>query len=385
MEVLLIILLMVLEVALLLAGFAVFQFLTIRKLRAELLAMQQALAAGQADDEGFESITSGFLPYLEKQLIENREMQEITAEAAHPDEVLQLALQRRGLFLEAEKHVAELGNDFPKRHWEHVSECYTPEEEPEAETEEEGEVSEEAAAVEQPESVVQMQGALQQQGIAIDSMREIFEKIKEDPNEEALALMEKQLGELERRYQEANTCIEMMEQENVRLQQQMEGVEEEKRKNSEALVTQIGKQKQNVTELCEMLDDLELEAEKAELLQKKLDQFELTSRDMNLCIQVLEEENETLHKQVAAMEQQTGAGDQELLAGLEEKITALQEQLEAVQVQKELQQNEMAAIRLQLQERDDVLGEKEQAMAQLKENYASLEKEYLTLYEASQE
>ncbi len=381
MEVLILILLLVLEAALLLAGLAVLQFRSLRRLRAELEALQQDLDSRNSAEEGFESIESGFLPYLEKQLIDTREMQEITAQSAEPDASLVYALQRRATFLEAEKHVAELGNDFPKHHWEHVTEHYGPQEEAAAEA-----VPEvpESTDTDQPESLQQMQGALQQQGVALESVRTLFEQVKEDPSAEALEQMEQQLQELERRYQEANTCIEMMEQENARLQQAMEGVEEEKRQNAQALEAQIGKQKENVSELCEMLDDLELEAEKAQQLQKKIDAFELTSRDMNLCIQVLEEENEELHKQVNYLQQQQGgdeAGSEEAaqqLASLEQEVGALKSQLGLLETEKN-------ALGLQWQEQQETLAEKEQALAQLEERYASLEKEYLTLYEASQE
>lgn len=349
-----------LEVALLLAVLVVFLNRKNKRLQQELEEFRQPAV----DDEQFESIASGYLPYLEKQIIDTQLRFELQQSESGDDERLELALTQRLALLEAEKKVAEHCNDYPERRWEHVMEYFAPqqiEEEPEPE-----------AAVEQVEgteaagSVGQLVNVFGQQGNALVSLRSVFDQVREKPDTETLDELENQLKELERRFGEANTCVEMMEQENQRLQDQMEKEEQrmDKARHEDAVefAQQLGKQKNSLSSLQGMVNDLQLEAGKAAELQEQLKQFESNAREMNLCIEIMEDENLFLRDQVQALLQADQAESLE-----QKKVTTDNEELS----------NRIEALQSELEEKQGKLSE-------LERRYAEMEKEYQLLYEKAQ-
>lgn len=289
-------LLVVLEVALLL-GIVLAVLWRNNKVMRQQLRMQEQPSASAADS--FASIESGYLPYLEKEILATRERLELSATESGVDAGLPVALQQRLTALEAEKKVAESCNDYPERRWEFVSECFRPRV---------NEPSEAAAESSEVERINELHSVLNQQGDTLLTMRQVLDQAKLDPQAEFIEALEKQLHQLEQRYREAGTCIDIMQQENDRLlakvdrkDVRIEQIEEEKSENVAGLEEQLGRQRRNISELHHMIDGLQIEAEKAEQLRAKLDQFELASRDMNMCIQVLEEENEFLQEQIKAL------------------------------------------------------------------------------------
>ncbi|MDT8386496.1 MAG: hypothetical protein RQ736_03215 [Thiogranum sp.] len=360
MDILVIILLCAMEAALLL-GIAV----VLLKRKNVHLQQQLETAAKQAQpDDEFESISSGYLPYLERQIIDTRSQQQFQATSEEVDERLAEALNRRLDLLEAEKKVTEYCNDYPERRWEHVAAHYS---EPQLE-EEAPQIESPAASADIPESekgqVEQLVSAFDQQGSALSSLRAVFEQAKQQPDTAAFAELETQLKELERRFDEATTCVEIMEQENHRLQHQMEREEQqaerERHENAAEFSHQLGKQKQNISALYDMVGELQLEAEKATALHAQLDQFENNAREMSLCIETMEEENLFLRNQVEALQSL-------------DRTKSEQEQATAGEA------NEAAARRIESLQAE--LEAKQKSMEELQMRFAEVEKEYLLLYE----
>lgn len=454
MDMVTLILFVVLEVVLLL-GFAIFVLWCKYKVMRHRLRAQ---APPVPVDEDFASIESGYLPYLEKEIIATRSRLELS-ETESGDADLPDALRQRLIALEAEKKVAESCNDYPERQWEFVTEYF----QPQVDESEEEEVAEEvddallqaqtriqslekfrdnffalknevdtledakqrladkleqllpeaeragelqslledlngqqnklkdrleqlenqaenleppaaepaeSAAVHEAERIGELQGVLNQQGSTLTTMRQVLDQIKQDPQAELIEALEKELHDLEQRYREASTCIEIMQQENDRLQEKvdrkdyrLEQVEAERNESVADLQEQVGKQKRSVSELQEMVNGLQLEAEKAEQVQAKLDQFNLASRDMNMCIQVLEEENEFLQEQIK---------------------TLLQADESSSVYDKVDEENNSEALKQQIEDLKNQLQEKAEKIKEVEARYASMEKEYLTLYEETQ-
>ncbi|MCO6411206.1 MAG: hypothetical protein J5I92_00545 [Thiogranum sp.] len=366
-----------LEAALLLLVWTVF----LQRKNAQLQRRINKLRQPSRAVESFESIESGYFSYLEKQIIDTRARLELSENETADGDELAAALGNRLALLESEKRVVELCNDYPERRWEHVTDCYrppaaeipdSPESEPENAAPPAGTDHADDAPASQAgqESVAQLAGIINGQGDALESFRQVFEVIRKEPDPKALEQMDKSLRELERRYREASTCIEIMEQENQRLQYKVEQgnwrldrAEHDKHESIAALQGQVGKQKRSISELNHLIDDLQLEAEKAAELQARLDQFDLATRDMNMCIQTMEEENEFLREQIQALLQVQQ--DETANAGAENqrsRIEELERDLEALQA---------------------LLKQKDETIAAALEKYATMEKEYLTLYEQS--
>lgn len=236
-------------------------------------------------------------------------------------------LQNRLTLLEAEKQVVESSNDYPDRHWEFVLERFTP-------------------PIEEPEP---------------DDAGMVQDAEPEEP--------ESQADTSSQNLPEADTCIEIMGQENDRLQEKIDRrdyrigqVEAEKTESVTGLEEQLDKQKRNITDLHNMVGDLQLENEKAAQLQDKLDHFELASRDMNMCVQVLEEEYQFLQEQIQALLKADESGSVYDKAEEQKDPAELEAQIEALRTE---------------------LDEKVQRVREAEDRYTAMEQEYLTLYEAA--
>ncbi|HFD80044.1 MAG TPA: hypothetical protein ENK05_06595 [Gammaproteobacteria bacterium] len=272
--------------------------------------LRARLAARSAAGERFDSVDSGYLPYLEKEWLDSSRQLEQLAAGDSPDEDLAAALQRRIELLAAEKRLAELCNDYPERRWEHVLEQFRPPapgETPEEQLPAEAAEDVPAAAEERP-YLTGLQRNHERQGDALQVLRETIVRLQERPDEELVGRLEKEFAELERRYREAGSCIEILKQENDRLQmrverkdQRIDQVEGERNETVSELEDKLGQQKRSIAELHELVGALQLEEEKAAELQTRLEQFDLAARDMNMCIQVLEEENQFLQEQIRSL------------------------------------------------------------------------------------
>ena len=108
-----------------------------------------------------------------------------------------------------------------------------------------------------------------------------------------------------------------------------------------------------------MVESLQLEAEQAQSLRGKIEQLERASRDMTMCVETLEEENEFLREQVRAL----------LQLDQDQPVNRADGRVSDAPAQAELEklQEEMRA--------------RDEKLKALEEQYAAMEQEYLTLYE----
>ena len=362
-----ILLLGILELAALL-GVAV--FILYRK-RKQLQAELHALTLASKTPQTFESIASGYLPYLEKQILESREQLESSEGTDEPDNASVEALNYRLSLLEAEKKVTERCNDYPESRWDHVTELFTPPETPEPEPEPDEspeEQPEDGNALDKAQARIKSLEKFRDNFFAMKKQLQALEASRDKLTEQLEAL----LPEAERS-EELKALLDNLNAQHERLQDEMAQLESQSDEltksastnssNTESpesdsiseLSNQIETQKRKMSELHHLVDDLQLEAEKAEALQAQLDQFDLSTRDMNMCIQVLEEENQFLQEQIKSLLQMS-----EDESVYDSNDSELQEKLESMQAE---------------------LDDKNQQLVALEEKYATMEQEYLTLYE----
>ena len=191
----------------------------------------------------------------------------------------------------------------------------------------------------------------------------------QEPDQTLIEQMEKHIAQLERQCREANTCVEIMEQENQRLQHRVERAglcadraAADSRESVAELQQQLDKKKRTITELHDRLVSLKLEAEQAQALRGQVERLERTGRDMAMCVETLEEENEFLQEQIRA------------LLHLDQSQTVYQADGSASDGPA---QDELQKLQEEIRTRDEKL-------KALEEKYAAMEQEYLTLYEEAQ-
>jgi hypothetical protein len=445
MELVTIGLLLALEALVLLAALVVVLARRQRNLRRQL---EQLSERNQAEP-GFASVESGYLAFLEKQIVDTRARLEL-AEAG--DAGFLEALSNRLVLLESEKKVTELCNDYPARHWEHIRACFVPFiDQPEAgapapdgggddgelerarkriqalekfrghffsvkkqlteleatrqklveqldlllpeaqrseqlrvlltelaeqkrRLQDDMEALESRAGAEpvldaEPDSaphIGTLQTALSGQVNAIQSLQHLLLQARQEPDQTSIEQMEKHIAQLERQCREANTCVEIMEQENRRLQHRVEGAgvradraAADSRESVAELQQQLDKQKRTISQLHEMLDGLKQEAEQAQALRGQVERLERTGREMSMCVETLEDENEFLQEQIRA------------LLHLDHSQTVYQADGSASD---DPEQDELQKLQEEIRTRD-------QKLKALEEKYAAMEQEYLTLYE----
>ena len=183
-----------------------------------------------------------------------------------------------------------------------------------------------------------------------------------------LEALRTQMDALERQLTDSRMCMEVLELENTRLQDEVDKLEGQVAGTGETgdgndspdlgqMKEVMDKQAEQINELQTVIDDLQLEAEQAEKLRTTLASFTRTSEEMMGCITILEEENEHLKEQLehggdtvaepAAAD--TGADDE-----LKQRVKQLEEEI----IKKEVE------------------------YAKLQDEFTSMEKEYLAMYEA---
>ena len=122
MELVTIGLLLALEALVLLAALVVVLARRQRNLRRQL----EQLSERDQAEPGFASVESGYLAFLEKQIVDTRARLELGEAETAADGGFLEALSSRLVLLESEKKVAELCNDYPARRWEHIRACFVP-------------------------------------------------------------------------------------------------------------------------------------------------------------------------------------------------------------------------------------------------------------------
>jgi len=211
---------------------------------------------------------------------------------------------------------------------------------------------------------------------AISSMQKNLAKaIEEAPQEsESLNDLHQQFSSLERQILDSKMCMDILETENERLQDELHKIQSKLPQSADSddetevtveisqIKEVVRQQKERIKQLQAIIETLEIDTGKAEELKTHLSEFTRSSEEMMSCITILEEENERLQDEVHTIEDslQHEAGDaseSQQLQELQTKINQLEEEV----VKKDL------------------------ALAQLQEEFSSMETEYLAMYEAMQE
>jgi len=226
--------------------------------------------------------------------------------------------------------------------------------------------------------VNKLKDIIYEQENALSSMKKAMEGAGSDDsdNPELLNILQEQIATIERQLSDSKMCMEVLEMENNRLQEEVDNIdsrhdalfsedETETSGDSASLIDldqmrEVVEQQENkIQQLVETIDSLEINASEAEKLKKTIGDFARTSKEMMGCIAILEEENEKLQainnnveSDDAAVE--TPAMNSEELDHLKSTISKLEEEI----IKKDV------------------------AHAQLQDEFTSMETEYLAMYEA---
>ena len=232
--------------------------------------------------------------------------------------------------------------------------------------------------------VNKLKDIIYEQENVLNSMRKSLNTAKQNlpddstsSNEELEQLMA-QLEAFEQQVNDSRMCMDVLELENTRLQDELSQLEHEFEEIASSKSTSEGKsepvinldemkeiiqkQENQIKELTNTINSLKIDKNQAERLKTTIGDFARTSQEMMGCINILEEENERLQHELDEIHQNTDTGVDtdadneltELLESHETKISQLEE---------------------------DII-KKDVAYAKLQDEFSSMEKEYLAMYEA---
>ena len=232
--------------------------------------------------------------------------------------------------------------------------------------------------------VNKLKDIIYEQENALSSLKKSLESAETDAPEDSPALqaIREQLEALERQLNDSKMCMEVLEMENDRLQEEVDKMgtrhdalfeegddEEDDSEDSTSMIDLdqmkevMAEQEAKIDQLLSTIDSLEIEASQAEKLKETLSGFTRTSKEMMSCIAILEEENERL-QEASAHETDIASED----VAEEAPIVANNE--------------EAAELQSKVSELEEELIKKDVAFAQLQDEFSSMEAEYLSMYEA---
>ncbi|HHJ13861.1 MAG TPA: hypothetical protein ENJ79_05720 [Gammaproteobacteria bacterium] len=324
--------------------------------------------------ESFESVHSGYLPYLEQQLLQTRARRE-----ACTDETEAAALDTRIGLLEREKALTEHGNDFPEEHWQQLLRLYAPEPagEPPPTEETQASVPDETGPAKDGDT--KGLAAARERIARLESFRDHFFAIKkqlaelEKEHAHTLTRLGQLLPEAERSHalqqllDDMSDRQERLQAELAQLESQADELTREQKPQPESLAEPADDSGERATELSQKLeaqqhemaqlkrtiDRLENELAEAGKLGEELERMQTANRDMEMCLKTMEEENEFLQEQIRTLLALDDADSVYGRAGDNEEVARLQQALQ----------------------------EKDTALAALQEKFDAMEQEYLSLYE----
>jgi len=361
----------------------------------------------ESQDEASANTGGGsYIQFLEKELQDNqtKTQQQVNLETESETESLESGdadaesnqaeatdsqaslLQTREMFLQLEKEAASL-RDNDHSFWvkllhglqgisDHLKTTETKIEEHEHEVvEHENHVEEKVFYIETQgkkidTEVNKLKDIIYEQESSISSLRKAMTHIGETQpeNSEAIEPLLQHINTLEQQLNDSKMCMEVLEMENQRLQEEVDKAADQiaaapspqdQESESESIVNLgemqelIDKQKHQIEDLNESIDDLKLEAIQAEKLRNAINDFTRSSQEMMNCITILEEENLRL-KQDLELSDNTATGEPDPEAvELNSKVSSLEEEL----IKKEV------------------------AYAKLHDQYAALEKQFLDLHQ----
>lgn len=237
-----------------------------------------------------------------------------------------------------------------------------------------------------------------------DAMRNLRSELESRSGEiDELETIVAQLDAFETQMTELVRCIEVLEQENERLKQaREEGVDAGPGTNPEELnrlKDMVNDQQSTIGNLQTMLEQLRPEAGKAHDLEDMLNDVVKSNRELNTCIMVLEDENQSLRDQLNTreklgdtLEDEDGADIavfqqriQELESLLEFKDATLEQLDQDIdRLRKEANTGDDSGgddetLEIKVQELEALLEFKEAAIEELEKQYAELQATYLEL------
>jgi predicted RNase H-like nuclease (RuvC/YqgF family) len=233
-----------------------------------------------------------------------------------------------------------------------------------------------------------------------DTMRNLRTELESRSDEiDDLELIVAQLDAFESQTAELVRCIEVLEHENERLKQAREAGAVTGAGTSPEELTRlkemVNEQQATIGNLQGMLEQLRPEAGKAHDLEDMVDEVVKSNRELNTCIMVLEDENQSLRNQLNALDEQAAAPAADSsadIAPFQQKIQELESLLEFKDATLEQLEQDIDRLRkaegadagneeleIKVQELEALLEFKEAAIEELEKQYAELEAKYLEL------
>ncbi|VAW61699.1 hypothetical protein MNBD_GAMMA09-3874 [hydrothermal vent metagenome] len=227
--------------------------------------------------------------------------------------------------------------------------------------------------------VNKLKDIIYEQENALSSMQKAMASAEsEHPGEsESLSAIRENMEALERQLNDSKMCMEVLEMENERLQQEVDKIdarhnslfeaplendtpEKEPIVDLEQMKAVIEQQELKIAQLIENIESLEIDTDQTDKLKETIGDFSRTAKEMMSCIAILEEENERLQASATTEEEQVEENEGQN-AGENEDIDAVKKQLSGL---------------------EEELIKKDVAYAQLQDEFSSMETEYLAMYEA---
>ncbi|MFN2338495.1 MAG: hypothetical protein ABR544_05930 [Gammaproteobacteria bacterium] len=237
-----------------------------------------------------------------------------------------------------------------------------------------------------------------------DAMRNLRTELESRSGEiDELETIVAQLDAFETQMTELVRCIEVLEQENERLKQaREEGVVTGPGTSPEELnrlKEMVNDQHSTIGNLQTMLEQLRPEAGKAHDLEDMLNGVVKSNSELNTCIMVLEDENQSLRDQLNTQEKQDDASEEKGSADIavfQQRIQELESLLEFKDATLEQLEQDIDRLRkeantgddsggddetleIKVQELEALLEFKEATIEELEKQYAELEAKYLEL------
>jgi len=227
--------------------------------------------------------------------------------------------------------------------------------------------------------VNKLKDIIYEQENALSSMKKSVEgSDPENIDAELLNTLREQMQVIERQLSDSKMCMEVLEMENNRLQEEVDKMDSrhealfsddnsEAAQDSDSVVDleqmkEVVEQQENkIQQLVDTIESLEIDASQAEKLKETLNDFARTSKEMMSCITILEEENEKL---------QTANHDQDT-----DESTADADAATA-------NTGEVDDLKSTISKLEEDIIKKDVAHAQLQDEFTSMETEYLSMYEA---
>jgi len=223
--------------------------------------------------------------------------------------------------------------------------------------------------------VNKLKDIIYEQENALSSMKKALEGAGDEITDDSglLDTLQQQMAEIERQLSDSKMCMEVLEMENNRLQEEIDKVgdrhsalfsEDDNSKSEESdsvidldqMREVVEKQENKILQLIDTIESLEIDASQAEKLKSTISDFARTSKEMMGCISILEEENERLQSTT-----ESGDETEEASASNDEEIESLKNTINKLE--------------------EDII-KKDVVHAQLQDEFTSMETEYLAMYEA---